>query len=122
MQISFRKKVLGQEHSDKTVFQFSHKRQTCSASQLKENLIKLLSPHEELPSLTEEEIFDNPQLLVYKRVEHLFNCDGEMIWFTGTVVSYNEDTGEFSIAYDDEGDVCQYPLLEDIAKGELRLK
>jgi len=45
-----------------------------------------------------------------------------MIWFIGTVVSYNEEAGEFSIAYDDENDICQYPLLENMAKGELRLK
>ena len=124
VQISFRKKVLSQEHPDKIIFQFSHKRQTFSVSQLKENLLKLLSPHEELhvSSLTKDEIYNNPELLVYKRIEHLFSCDGEMIWFTGTVVSYNEEAGEFSIAYDDEDDICQYPLLEDMAKGELRLK
>ena len=45
-----------------------------------------------------------------------------MIWFTRTVVSYNDEAGEFSIAYDDEDEVYQYPLLEDMAKGELHLK
>ena len=44
------------------------------------------------------------ETLIYRRIEHLFSCDGEMIWFTGTILGYNKDTEEVSVAlyYDNE--------------------
>ena len=121
LQISFRKKVLGQLYSDKVVFQFSHNKQPFSNTQLKENLLKLFSSlHAEVQdTLTNEDIFDDQEVLIYRRIEHLFSCDGEMIWFTETILGYNKDTEEFSIAYDNEGCVYCFSLLEDLAKGVL---
>ena len=119
IQISFRKKVLGQLYSDKVVFQFSHNKQPFSDTRLKQNLLKLLSSHAEVQdTLTNEDIFDDLEVLIYRRIEHLFSCNGEMIWFTGTILGYNKDTEEFSVAYDNEDCVYCFPLLEDLAKGE----
>ena len=122
IQISFRKKVLGQLYSDKVVFQFSHNKQPFSDTRLKQNLLKLLSSHAEVQdTLTNEDIFDDPEAIIYRRIELLFSCDGEMIWFTGTILGYNKDTEEFSVAYNNEDCVYCFPLLEDLAKGELRV-
>ena len=64
VQISFQKKVLGQLYSDKVVFQFSQNKQPFSNTQLKENLLKLLSSHAEVrDNLTNEDIFDDPETL-----------------------------------------------------------
>ena len=51
----------------------------------------------------------------------MFNCDGELVWFTGTILSYDKDAKEYRVAYDnEEGDYC-FPLIEDFAKGEIRI-
>ena len=69
IQISFRKKVLGQLYSDKVVFQFSHNKQPFSDTRLKQNLLKLLSSHAEVQdTLTNEDIFDDPEVLIYRRI------------------------------------------------------
>ena len=94
VQLSFRKKVFIVTNLFSS---FSHNRQAFSVSQLKENLLKLLLPHEEQSSITYDMLIENPGLLVYKRIEHLlYLSDGKMIWFTGTAVGYNID----NTAYD----------------------
>ena len=120
-QINFRK-VLCQTHPDKMVFHFSHNRKQFSNVELKENLLKLLSSYEEPEQrVTLDEIARDPEILIYRRIEHMFNCDGELVWFTGTILSYDKDTKEYRVAYDnEEGDYC-FPLIEDFAKGEIRI-
>ena len=48
----------------------------------------------------------------------MFDCDGELEWFSGTVLSYDK---EFRVAYDNEEDEYSFPLFEDLASGEIRL-
>ena len=52
LQISFRKKVLGQTSDDQTLFQFSHNRKVFTDSQLLQNLFKLLSLNFDHQALT----------------------------------------------------------------------
>ena len=121
LQIKFRKKVLCQTHSDK-MFCFSHNKKQFSHAELKENLLKLLSSYKEPEqNLTIEEIARDPEVLIYRRIEHMFDCDGELEWFSGTVLSYDKVTKEFRVAYDNEEDEYSFPLLEDLASGEIRL-
>ena len=120
LQIKFRKKVLGQNHSDKTVFQFSHNRQVLSCFELMQNLKKLLSLHSCHQSpLTTDEILSDPDLLIYRRVHHQFNCDGQLVWYKGTVLGYDRDSREFRIAYDNDDEQYSFPLLEDLTNNEL---
>ena len=42
LQINFRKKVLGQNHPNKSIFKFSHNRKQYSVQQLTENLLVLV--------------------------------------------------------------------------------
>ncbi len=120
LQINFRKKVIGQTHSDKNVFQFSHNRKQFSCDELVQNLKKLLSSQNSLV-LSTEEIFSDPDLLIYRRIEHQFNCEGNLVWYKGTVLDYNKDSKEFRIKYDDEDEEYSYPLLEDFANNEVRI-
>ena len=41
--------------------------------------------------------------------------------FTGTVLSYDKVTKEFRVVYDNEEDEYSFPLLEDLASGEICL-
>ena len=105
VQIKFRRKVLGQNHHDKDVFIFSHNRKPLAENELKLNLFKLLLQRniadepQEQSSLTFEKITADPDLLLYRRIRHRFECDGSLEWFEGTVLSYCTDTGEFTVQY-----------------------
>ena len=58
----------------------------------------------------------NPELLVSKRIEHLFETDeGELKWFKGTVLAYIQDSQEYRVLYDNEDSEYLYPLHEDMA-------
>lgn len=43
------------------------------------------------------------------------------MWFKGTVLAYNKEDKQFTVAYDNEGDVYNFALLDDLEKGELRI-
>lgn len=122
LQLNFRKKVLNQSHADKSIFQFSHNRKALSIQQLTLNLLTLLSDG---PSDTNLSVIDqflsSPEKLVYRRVEHLFECDGKEVWFRGTILAYNPNNHEFTIAYDNEEDVFKFPLVDDLKNGDLRI-
>ena len=122
LQIKFRKKVLSQAYYDKTIFQFSHNRKPFSVAELKQNLLKLLSTHE-IPhqSVSVDKVNADPEILLYRRVEHQFNCDGALVWFRGTILGYDKDTSLFRVVYDNEEDECHFPLLEDLANNELSI-
>ena len=121
MQITFRKKVLGQIHPEKIVFQFSQSRRQFPVLELEENLFKLLTGHgEPAPGLTLNEITHDPETLIYRRIQHQLYCDGELVWFSGTVLSYDRVTKEFRVVYNEE-DEYSFPLIEDICNGEVRV-
>ena len=48
------------------------------------------------------------------------NCDGMMAWYKGTVLSYDESTREYRIAYDNEDEIFSFPLLEDLENNDLQ--
>ena len=126
LQINFRHKVLCQTHSDPSVFRFSHCGKQFSVDQLKENLFCLLpsvvTADGDPPSmLTLDDVLKCPEQLVGERINHRFEVDGELVWYEGTVDSYNSHSKEYLIAYDGEEDLCSFPLLEDIASGDLTI-
>ena len=114
LQLKFRKKVISQTYHDKTVFQFSHNSRAFSVSELKQNLLKLLCTSDPHPCLSADEIASDPDILLYHRIEHQFNCDGDLVWFKGTVLGYDKDTLLFRVLYDNEEDECHFPLLDDM--------
>ena len=131
MQIKFRQKVLGQSHSDSSLFKFSHGGKPHSVDQLKQNLCQLLMvavdqdctmhTNQRDSTLALEDVLLQPELLVGRRVKHRFEVDNELIWFNGSVLQMNSETNEFQIAYDGEDDVCWFPLLDDARSGDLLL-
>ena len=86
-------------------------------NQLAYNIMKLL-PTAQLP-LSAEQFTRNPEVLVNKIIEHLLDTDQGLQWFRGTVVGYSEDSKEYGVLYDSEDSEYFYPLLEDIANGEV---
>ena len=88
LQFNFRQKVLGQTHSDKCLFKFSHNGKQHSVEQLKSNLCKILEDQENHSSSCEnilkdtsivEQILLQPQLLVGKRIKQRFSEDGKLV-------------------------------------------
>ena len=65
------------------VFIFSHNKKPHSHSQLVINLLKLFST---------EQFVTNPELLVNKRIDHLFESDKGLQWYRGTVLEYLKDS------------------------------
>ncbi len=64
----------------------------------------------------------DPDLLIYHRIEHQFNCDGELVWYKATVLSFDKETKEFRVLYDNEEvEEYSFPLLEDLEKGEVKI-
>ena len=75
LQINFCRKVLGQSYPDKSVFccfflLFSHNRKQHSVDQLKKNLYQLLAVSEESPTISVEDYFQQPELLVGCWIKH----------------------------------------------------
>ena len=120
LQISFRKKVLGQTSDDQTLFQFSHNRQVFTDTRLLQNLYKLLLNYDH-QTLAITDVQRDPELLIYRQIEHQFNCDGQLVWYKGTVLSFDKETKEFRILYDNEEEECSFPLLEDLEKEEVKI-
>lgn len=121
VQINFRRKVLGQTHADKAIFQFSHNRKPLSVDQLAQNLSVLFCGGSCPQELSPDQLVKDPELLIYRRIEHLFDCEGQNVWFKGTVLAYNKGNKQFTVAYDGEGETYDFHLLDDLEKGELRI-
>ena len=135
-QIRFRQKVLCQTYTDSSVFVVTRNRKVLPQETLIENLKKLLPESSPLyPSLDTgstvtdpidiQTITENPHKLEGKRIEHLF-YDPETditMWWKGTVLTLVPGTqSEFKVVYDDELDQQhQFPLLEDLKNGDLRI-
>ncbi len=91
-----------------------------SLSELMQNLTKLLpqSSDAQQQFVSTEEISADPDLLIYRRIEHQFECDGELQWFAGTVLSYNNN---YRVQYDTENEIYSFPLLDDLNRNEVRV-
>ena len=94
-----------------------------SVEQLCENLSQLFAASGSPPSqgLSYDRIKADPELLLCKRIEHLFECEGKKTWFKGTVLSYDQEMKEYTVAYDNEDEVCRFPLLDDFENEELKI-
>jgi len=119
VQISFRRKILGQTHEDKCVFLFSKNRKPFGENELKSNLLKLLNISQTTSQPTAPEIANDPDLLLYRHIRHQFECDGSLQWFNGIILSYNKDTREYGVKYDGDDEVYSYPLLDDLKTDDL---
>ena len=86
-----------------------------------QNLFKLLSLNCDNQALTITDVQRDPELLIYRRIEHQFNCDGELVWYRGTVLSFDKETQEFRVLYDNDDEEDTFPLLEDLDNGELKI-
>lgn len=72
-------------------------------------------------ALTITDVQRDPDLLIYRRIEHQFNCDGQLVWYKGTILSFDKETKEFRILYDNEEEEYSFPLLEDLEKEEVKI-
>ena len=111
LQINFRRKVLNQVHADKSVFQFSHSRKPLPVDKLAQNLSLLFSSGATPPGLSLDQIRKDPDRLLYRRIEHLFDCSGQERWFTGTVLSYEKESREYTVVYDNEEESIYWMIL-----------
>lgn len=57
-----------------------------------------------------EQLRTDPELLTYRRIEHLFDCDGDNVWYKGTVLLVMIRKMETLELCDDE--IYCYPLHE----------
>ena len=78
--------------SNKTIFQFSHNHKVLFKFSLMQNLLKLLSLNFDNQALTITDVQRDPELLIFRRIEHQFNCDGELEWYIGTLLSFDKAT------------------------------
>ena len=79
-QLKFRETILCQEFVDGSVFQFSQAKKQFSSQELLENLCKLISVAQELPTV--DKIVTNPRLLIGTRIQHRFEDeDGSLTWY-----------------------------------------
>ena len=86
-----------------------------------QNLFKLLSLNCDNQALTITDVQRDPELLIYRRIEHQFNCDGELVWYRGKVLSFDRETQEFRVLYDNDDEEYTFPLLEELDNGELKI-
>ena len=66
---------------------------------------------EENPIISIEDVVQQPELLVGCRIKHRFETDRELVWYESTVLQMDSETKEFQVAYDDEDDICCFPLI-----------
>ena len=91
-----------------------------SSQELLENLCKLISVAQELPTVNK--IVTNPRLLIGTRIQHRFEDeDGSLTWYEGLVVGHLPDTRTFEVLYFAEDEICEFELLEDYSKNDLKL-
>ena len=121
-QLKFRKTVLQQKHSEKTICTFSRmaggKRIQHSPAMLKENLQTLIEAAHSIPPIT---TCSDP-ILVGKKIAHQFKENKKLVVYNGKVVSQVPGFSDwFNIVYDNEPDtVYTYKLLEDYNNGDLK--
>ena len=75
-----------------------------SSQELLENLCKLISVAQELPTV--DKIVTNPRLLIGTRIQHRFEDeDGSLTWYEGLVVGHLPDTRTFEVVYFGEDEI-----------------
>ena len=52
----------------------------------------------EQETLSFEDIYLQPELLIGRRIKHRFQVDGELVWYVGVVQQLNFVTNEFQVA------------------------
>lgn len=86
-QMRFRREIFKQNSGDSAVFRFSKKENggnvLLSVTELTENVKALVGHALNLPAAASPET----QIIVGRRVRHLFTTDGHDVWYTGKVVS-----------------------------------
>ena len=118
-QLKFRETILCQEYADRSVFQFSKAKKQFSSQKLLDNLCKLINAAQELPTI--ESILTNPRLLIGIHIQHRFEEeDGSLTWYEGLVVGHLPDTQTFEVVYFGEDEICEFELLEDYGKNDLK--
>ena len=135
LQLKYRRRVIGQFHSNKLLFTFyiSRNGKALSLLELKENLYQLLdcsttrsevsgnSLPNDKKSLSLDLVLVNPELLIGQRIKHRFDIEGELVWCDGQVIKFNNQTMEFEVIYDkDDGSFC-HTLMDDIENGDVLL-
>ena len=116
-QLKFRETILFQEFVDRSVFQFSKAKKQFLSQKLLENLCKLINVAQELPTVD-----TNPRLLIRTRIQHRFEEeDCSLTWYEGLVVGHLPDTQTFEVVYFGEDEICEFELLEDYSKNDLKL-
>ena len=84
-----------------------------------DNLSKLISAALELPPI--ESILTNPRLLIGTCIQHRFEEeDGSLTWYDGLIVGHLPDTQSFEVVYFREDEICEFELLEDYGKNDLK--
>lgn len=71
-----------------------------------------------------QKFLERPELLVGKRIEHLFIIDQMKVWVHGMVTGISSKKNDnlktlFTIDYEDEQELKEYNLLKDLKKNEL---
>ena len=56
-----------------------------------------------------------------KRIDHLFESDEGLQRYKGTVLEYLQDSQEYGVVYDLEDTDYIFPLLQDLANGDLHV-
>ena len=83
--------------------------------------MKLLPPDDSQQFMDVGEIISDPDLMIYRRIEHQFDCDGSLQWFKGTILGFDKDTKEYRVQYDNEDEIYSFPLLDDLRNNELHV-
>ena len=128
LQISARKRLVGQVHSDSSLFNFTCKKEKFAVEKLKQNLLKLMEntsdgeAQEESTSDLVQKIRMSPSLLIQREVNHYYDDEGEESWWEGKIVKQKKKTTMFVFQY--KGDKQLYELdlddiLHDIGTGDL---
>ena len=121
-QLRFRKTVLQQVYPvNKDVYKFSKKGEgQFNSAKLTSHLIQLINAtHHASPSSNST----SEPVLVGKSIDHQFIEDGQIVQYSGRVVSQVSGFPEwYNVVYDNEPDVVYtYKLMEDFHNGDLKL-
>ena len=124
IQLRFRKTVLQQVYPEnKDVYKFSKKEEgQFNSAKLKTNLIQLINAAH-LCSPCTSTLSSDDLVLVGKSIDHQFIEDGQVVEYSGRVVSQVPGFSEwFNVVYDNEQDVVYtYKLMEDFLNGDLKV-
>ena len=106
-----------QEYADQSFFQKAKKQ--FSSQKLLDNLCKLISSANEPPRI--QHIVINPRPLIGTCIQDRFEEeDGSLTWYEGPVIGHISDAQTFEVVYFEEDEICEFELLEDYSKNDLK--